>query len=137
MSSLRGLLRKEIFHILRDTRTLAVVVLMPVVQVILFGFAIRTDVKDVRLAIVDPTPDHVTLEIRNRLEASETFRTIRVLRRSDELDQLFQKGTVQEAVVFEPGFADRLDRGLPARVQIIADAVEPNTSSTLTNPMAR
>ena len=48
MNSLWGLLRKEVYHILRDRRTLAVIVLMPVVQVILFGFAIRTDVKDVR-----------------------------------------------------------------------------------------
>jgi ABC-2 type transport system permease protein len=133
MSSLRGLLRKEVFHILRDTRTLAVVVLMPVVQVVLFGFAIRTDVKDVRLAVVDPAPDHVTLEIRQRLEASETFRTVRVLSRVRELEKLFQSGQVQEAVVFEPDFAERLDRGLPGRVQIITDATEPNTSSTRQN----
>jgi ABC-2 type transport system permease protein len=133
MSALRGLLRKEIYHILRDSRTLAVVVLMPVVQVILFGFAIRTDVRDVRLAIVDPVPDHVTLEIRNRLEASEVFRIVTVRTRTAELNRLFQRGVAQLAVVFEPGFADRLDRGLPARLQVIADATEPNTSSTRQN----
>ena len=133
MNSLWGLLRKEVYHILRDRRTLAVVVLMPVVQVILFGFAIRTDVKDVRLAIVDPRPDHVTLEIRNRLEASEAFRTVAVLSRTVELEGLFQRGSAQEAVVFEPGFAERLDRGLPARIQVIADATEPNTASTRQN----
>jgi ABC-2 type transport system permease protein len=133
MNSLRGLLRKEAYHILRDRRTLAVVVLMPVVQVVLFGFAIRTDVKDIRLAIVDPAPDNVTLEIRNRLEASEAFRTVAVVARTGELDAMFQRGAAQEAVVFEPGFAERLDRGLPARVLIIADAIEPNTASTRQN----
>ena len=133
MNSLRGLLRKEVYHILRDRRTLAVVVLMPVVQVILFGFAIRTDVKDVRVAIVDPRPDHVTLEIRQRLEASEAFRTVAVVSRTEDLDRLFQRGSAQEAVVFEPDFAQRLDRGLPARVQIITDATEPNTASTRQN----
>ena len=66
MKSLIGLLRKEGYHILRDRRTLAVLVLMPVIQVILFGFAIRTDVKDVRLAVVDPAPDHVTQEMPRR-----------------------------------------------------------------------
>ena len=130
MNALRGLLAKEVRHILRDRRTLAVVVLMPVVQVILFGFAIRTDVKDIRLAIVDPSPDHVTLEIRHRLEASEAFTTVAVLRTTDALDGLFQRGAAQEAIVFEPEFATRLDRGLPARVQLIADATEPNTGST-------
>jgi ABC-2 type transport system permease protein len=133
VKALLGLLSKEVFHILRDRRTLAVVVLMPVVQVILFGFAIRTDVKDIRLAIVDPSPDHVTLEIRHRLEASEAFRTVAVLPTTAELDRLFQRGTAQEAVVFEPQFATRLARGLPARVQIIADATEPNTGSTRQN----
>lgn len=130
MNSLRGLLQKEVFHILRDRRTLAVVVLMPVVQVILFGFAIRTDVKDIRLAIVDPRPDHVTVEIRNRLEASEAFRTVAVVARTAQLEGLFQRGAAQEAVVFEPGFAERLDRGFPARLQVIVDATEPNTAST-------
>ena len=133
MNSLWGLLRKEVYHILRDRRTLAVIVLMPVVQVILFGFAIRTDVKDVRVAIVDPRPDHVTLEIRQRLEASEAFRTVAVVGRMEELDGLFQRGSAQEAVVFEPDFAQRLDRGFRPEIQIITDAIEPNTASTRQN----
>jgi ABC-2 type transport system permease protein len=133
MKALLGLLSKEVYHILRDRRTLTVVVMMPVVQVILFGFAIRTDVKDIRLAIVDPSPDHATLEIRQRLEASESFRTVAILATTEELDRLFQRGAAQEAVVFEPQFATRLSRGLPARVQIIADGTEPNTGSTRQN----
>ena len=64
MNALWGLLRKETYHILRDRRTLAVLIFMPVVQVVLFGFSIRTDVKNVRLAIVDPSPDATTLAIR-------------------------------------------------------------------------
>ncbi len=133
MNALRGLLRKEWRHIMRDQRTLAVIILMPVIQVILFGFAIRTDVKDIRLVVVDPAPDYVTLEIRHRLEATEAFRTITVLQTSERLNQLFQKGQAEEAVVFEPQFASRLERGLPARVEVIADATEPNTGSTRQN----
>jgi drug efflux transport system permease protein len=133
MNALRGLLRKEWRHILRDRRTLAVIILMPVVQVILFGFAIRTDVKDIRLAIVDPAPDHVTLEIRQQLEATDVFRTVAVLPTTQSLDRLFQEGKAEEAVVFEPRFASRLDQGLPARVEIIADATEPNSGSTRQN----
>ena len=133
MNALWGLLRKEAYHILRDKRTLAVVMLMPVVQVILFGYAIRTDVEDVRLAIVDPAPDHVTLELRHRLEASDAFRIVAVLPEPSTLQSLFQRGVAQEAVVFEPRFAYRLARGVPARVQVIADGTEPNTGSTMQN----
>jgi ABC-2 type transport system permease protein len=130
MSALAGLLRKEMYHILRDRRTLAVIVLMPVIQVILFGYAIRTDVKDIRLAVIDRSPDHVTRAITHRLEASESFRIVFRAPSAAGLERLFQSGRVHEAVVFEPDFAGRLARGLPARVQIIADAAEPNTAST-------
>ena len=57
MTALGGLLRKEWFHIRRDRRTATVLVALPVVQVLLFGYAIRTDVNDVRLAVVDPAPN--------------------------------------------------------------------------------
>src|SRR6185295_3137807 len=78
-TALVGLLRKETYHILRDRRTLAVLIFLPIVQVILFGYAIRTDVKNVRLAIVDPAPDATTLALRSRFTATGTFRTVAVL----------------------------------------------------------
>ncbi len=130
MSALAGLLRKEAYHIRRDRRTLAVIIFMPVVQVVLFGSAIRTDVKDIRLAIVDPAPDAATLALRNRFAATENFRVIAVVPRVDDLEPLFERGRAQEAIVFAPGFAERIARGLPARLLIVTDAAEPNTGST-------
>ena len=131
MSALRGLLLKETFHILRDRRTLTVLLALPVVQVVLFGFAIRTDVNSVRLAIVDPAPDSATLALRGRFSATGLFRTVAVLERSADLEPLFATGAVQEAVVFQPGFAADLLNSKPARVLIIADSTEPNTGSLL------
>jgi ABC-2 type transport system permease protein len=131
MSALWGLLRKEVYHIRRDRRTLAVLVLLPVLQVIIFGYAIRTDVKNIRLVIVDPEPDHATLALRSRLAATDAFQVLAVVSRTGELDRLFQRGDAQEAVVFEPGFATRLARGLPARVSIITDTTEPNTGNVV------
>ncbi|HEU4643400.1 MAG TPA: ABC transporter permease [Gemmatimonadaceae bacterium] len=127
MSALRGLLRKEGYHILRDRRTLTVLILMPIVQVVLFGYSIRTDVTDVRLAVVDPAPDPVTLAVRARLAATGLFRTVTVLPNATGLERLFERDAAQVAVVFEPALAQRLARGLPARVQVISDATEPNT----------
>lgn len=130
-NALVGLLRKETYHILRDRRTLVVITLMPIVQVIMFGYAIRTDVEHVRLAIVDPSPDYATLALRARFGATTAFRIVGVLPRSADVDPLFQRSEAQMAVVFEPDFAGRLGRGSPARVQIITDATEPNTGSTV------
>jgi ABC-2 type transport system permease protein len=127
--ALLGLLRKEVYHILRDRRTLAVIILLPVVQVVLFGYSIRTDVRDVRLAIVDPTPDHATLELRNRFAAAGVFQIVAVLPSTSDLEPLFQRGAAQLAVVFQPGFAEQLGSGVPAPLLLISDATEPNTGN--------
>jgi ABC-2 type transport system permease protein len=108
MKALFGLLRKEVYHILRDRRTLVVIVALPVLQVIIFGYAIRTDVDHVRLAIVDPAPDSVTLAMRARFGAAGVFETVAVVPRIEQLEELFRRGTAQGAVVFEAGFAERL-----------------------------
>jgi ABC-2 type transport system permease protein len=133
MTALAGLLRKEAFHILRDRRTLVVILLMPIVQVILFGYAVRTDVRHVRLAIVDPAPDDETVRLRGRLGGSGVFTIVAVLGEAGPLEFLFQSGAAQAAVVFEPGFADRLARGLTPQVAVIADTTEPNTGSAVQN----
>lgn len=129
MSALLGLLRKEVYHILRDRRTLVVIVMLPIVQVVLFGYAIRTDVDRVRLAIVDPSPDPVTLALRSRFDAAGTFRTVAVLPDGRSLETLFRRGEAQVAVEFEPKFAEQIGRGVPASLLIVADGTEPNTGS--------
>ena len=83
-----------------------VITLMPVLQVIIFGYAIRTDVDHVRLAIVDP---RARLRTRSRCAADSPrptcFASSACCRRTADLDRLFQRGDAQEAIVFEPGFA--------------------------------
>ena len=131
MSSLIALLRKEAYHIRRDRRTLVVVLALPVVQVLLFGSAIRTDVDRVRLAIVDPAPDEATLQLRNRFTATDTFRLVAVVPRASDLDPLFRTSQAQAGVVLPVGFAEDLAGPSTAPVQIIVDATDPNTGSVL------
>jgi ABC-2 type transport system permease protein len=104
---------------------------MPVLQVIIFGYAIRTDVDHVRLAVVDPRPDYATLALRSRFTAAGVFTTVAVAPRMEALEPLFQRGDAQLAIVFDPGFAEHLARGLPARLLLITDATEPNTGSVV------
>lgn len=126
MSALWGLLRKETYHILRDRRTLVVLVMLPIVQVILFGFSISTDVRDVRLAIVDPAPDAATLALRARFAGNPVFRVVAVVPTEGALDPLFGTDAAQVAIQFEPGFARRLAAGQSARLLVVSDATEPN-----------
>lgn len=131
MKAFLALVRKEVHHIVRDRRTLVILLLLPLIQLLLFGFAIRTSIEDVRLVVVDPRPDHVTLRIRARLASSPTFTTVAVLAEPAELDGLFTRGEAQQALVFEPGFAARLARDGSADVLLVADATDPNSSTTM------
>ena len=131
MSPLLALLRKEAYHIRRDRRTLLVVLALPVVQVLLFGAAIRTDVDRVRVAIVDPAPDEATLALRNRFTATDTFRIVHVVPRASDLDPLFRTSEAQAGVVLPVGFAEYLSGRSTAPVQIVVDATDPNTGSVL------
>jgi ABC-2 type transport system permease protein len=128
---LAAFVRKEVHHILRDRITLAIILVLPLVQVLLFGSAIRTEVEHVRLAIVDPSPDEATLAVRARLRATPLFETVAVLPTVDALPPLFERGAARLAVVFGPGFAERLGRGEPARVLVVTDATDPNTGSAM------
>src|SRR5262245_48196722 len=131
MTSLQGLLRKEFFHIRRDKRTAAVLIALPIVQVMLFGYAIRTDGDNVRLAVVDPAPDSATIALRDRFAAAGVFRIVAVVPRIQDVDPLFGSGAAQQAIVFYPGFADDFGKGVSAKLLVITDATEPNTGSLL------
>jgi ABC-2 type transport system permease protein len=131
MSALRGFIVKEFHHILRDRQTLGILLLLPLAQVVLFGYALRTDVRGVRVAIVDPAPDVATLELRNRFAATDLFDVVEVLPSTAAVPRAFERGRVDQAVVLEPGFARALERGEGARVMVITDATDPNTGSTM------
>lgn len=126
-AALRAFIVKELRHILRDRQTLAVLLLMPLVQVVLFGFALRTDVRDVRVVFVDPAPDAATLALRARFAGTGRFVPVATLPAIDGVEALFRRGTAEVAVVFEPGFASRLRDGSGASLLIVSDATDPNS----------
>src|SRR3954469_2134657 len=131
LSALRAFVVKELHHILRDRQTLTVLILMPLVQVTLCGFALRSDVRDVRVVIVDPSPDHATIALRNRFASTPRFRVVATGASSDVIEPLFRRGQADVAVVFEPDFASRLHDESPARLLIAVDAADPNTGTTM------
>ena len=122
---------KEIQHILRDRQTLTILILMPLLQVLLFGYALRTDIQDIRVAVVDPTPDYATIALRNRLGATGRFTIVDVLPDASRLETLFRRHQADVAVDIAPRFATRLARGEPADIQLIADASDPNGGTTM------
>ncbi len=129
--ALGAFVRKELHHILRDRQTLVILLLMPLVQVLLFGYALRTDVRDLRVALVDPTPDAVTLRLRNRLEATPRFRVVSVAAGTQALEGQFQRRSADVAIVLPASFAGSLARGDRTAVLLVTDASDPNSGTTM------
>lgn len=128
LRTLRAFIVKEMHHILRDRQTLAVLLLMPVVQVVLFGYALRTDVRDVRLAFVDPAPDRTTLALRNRFAGNGRFTVVAAVPTAAVLEPMFRRGAIDLAIVFESGFGSHTADGAGGRILVITDASDPNTA---------
>ena len=131
MRAFIGFLRKEFYHIFRDKRTLAILFGMPVVQLLLFGFAIRNELNHADLAVWDRSNDVATREITARLFASGTFRYAGAVTSEADIDALFRGGKARQVVVFEPEFAKRLQTEGRATVAVITDASDPNQAQVL------
>ena len=95
MKQFIAFVKKEFYHIFRDRRTMLILLGMPVVQIILFGFAISTEVKNVRLAVLDPSNDVVTRKIIDRLDASEYFTVTRRFHSPREMEAAFLKNKIE------------------------------------------
>lgn len=132
MKQLLSFVRKEFRHIFRDRRTMLILLGMPIVQIILFGFAITTEVKNVRVAVLDPSNDAVTREVIDRLDAGEYFTVTHRLQTPQEMEELFRVGVVDMALIFTPRFASNLYTG-EAGVQLVTDATDPNMATTRLN----
>jgi ABC-2 type transport system permease protein len=122
---------KEFRHVLRDTRSLVILVSMPVMMLLLFGFALSNEVKNSRLAILDMSKDRVTQQLTERLDKSRYFDVTESISNISEADGLFRSGKVRAIVVFSDHFEQNLLRNNTAAVQIIADATDTNTGSTV------
>src|SRR5215218_339513 len=103
-SALRAFVVKELHHILRDKQTLTILLLMPLVQVVLFGYALRIDVRDVRLVVVDPSPDYASLALRDRFQAGRRFRIVATAPTMKDVEPLFKQGRADLAIAFDPQF---------------------------------
>lgn len=131
-SAFRGFVVKEVRHILRDWQTLLVLIGMPVAQVVLFGYAIRSDVRGVEVALVEPVPDAATASLRATLaQAGDVFHFAGSASSLAALEPRFRDGSVRQAIVLPAGFAAKLGGTEPVQVQVVTDGADPNTGGIM------
>lgn len=131
--ALLAFIRKEFFHIFRDKRTMFILLGMPIVEIIIFGFALTNEVKNSKIAVFDQSADAATMAITSELDASRYFDVVKQLHSYNEIEAEFRKGTMKMAVVFPKNFNQDLEHLNKGQVQLIADASDPNVATTLTN----
>ena len=134
MGGFLSFVKKEALHILRDKRTMLIVLLLPIVQILLFGFAISTEMNNIDFAVVAPNRTETIRQQIERMEANPYF-TFKGYISQAEIDDVLRKGDVTAVVVFSEDY-DRLvtNAGIEgvseAAVQFILDASNPNNAGT-------
>lgn len=133
MKQLITFIKKEFHHILRDKRTMLVLLGLPIVQMLIFGFAITNETRNARIAILDNSKDEASQNIITRIESISYFDIDRTLISDDQLEDAFKTGRIKLAIVFQPNFQNELMHTNKAQLQIITDATDPNQATTLAN----
>ena len=132
MKQFLAFVKKEFFHIWRDKRTMLILLWMPVVQIIIFGFALTNEVKNSKIAVLDNAKDAASSSLIAELDASRYFDLEKNLDNYKQVENEFKKGEIKLVVIFPPHFGEDLQHFNKAQVQLIADASDPNVANTLT-----
>ncbi len=133
MKRFLGFLHKEFLHIFRDYRTLFILFGIPAAQILIFGFAVSTDIKNAGIATLDLSHDEITQKLTDKIISSGFFKKTEPLLNYNDIDKVFKKGKTKAVIVFENDFGKKLTGEGKASLTIITDGSEPNTATLITN----
>ena len=130
----RALIRKEIWHILRDWQTLLIVLAMPVFMMFLYGYALDVNINDVEVMVEDPSPSPESRELIRAIDQSSLFKVTGVVKSVANPGEIFKKYHVKALFRFSSDFSAALRRsGSPASVQVLIDGSDQNLGTILRN----
>ena len=134
---LRNMLIKEFLQVLRDPKMRGVIFVMPLLQVMVFGYAVTTDVRNVPVAVLDFDQSVASRELLSRFSASGYFRFVSQTRNVDDATHLLDKESVGAILRIDQGFEEDLRAGRTAKLQVIADGTDSNTAGIVLGYTAR
>lgn len=127
---LYALIVKEFIQVLRDRITLAILIFMPVAQLLIFGFAINTDIKHVNTAIFDQSRTQESREMINSFTASNYFDIKLYAKNIPEVNKAVESGKVKVGIIFPPDYAQKIASERQTHVQVIVDATDNMSASS-------
>lgn len=128
---MKGFILKEFYHIFRDVRSMLILFGMPIIQVLLFGFALSTEIKNAPIVIIDHSHDDVSRGITNKMLSSGFFVSDQAIRSESSTETVFRQGKVKEVVIFGNQLAYNLHNNKKASIQLLLDASDPNMANLL------
>lgn len=123
-----ALSRKEFLHIVKDPRTLLIVFLLPLIQLVLFGYSFNMEIDEIDLAILDRDNSTMSMDLIELFTGSDLFRVMPYEGSSDDIDIIFRKRSADALLVIPRDFEKGLLRGLGADVQVLIDGSDPNAA---------
>ncbi len=129
MRRIRHLVKKEFLQLKRDRPMMAMLFVMPIVQLLLLGYAVSADVAGVKLAVCDRDGSELSRSVVDRFRNNETFRMTLESADESEMGRALDSGKAQAAVIIPTGFAADAAAGIPTAVQILLDGQDSNTST--------
>lgn len=126
-----AIVRKEFIHIRRDPRTIALILLMPVMQMFIFGYAVSTNVEHIKAVVWDQARDQKSRELVQALVQSHYFDVVAYVESHDAIREWVDRGKARVGFVIPADFSRRMDRGEAAPVQVLVDGSDPMTASTV------
>ncbi len=123
------LMRKEFLELKGDPRIFPVIIVAPLIQLVMLGYAATTDVRDVPVVVADADRTTASRELIARFDASRNFTVTAIVTSVDEVDPYLERGLAWMALTIPPGYGSRIERGAPAVVQVIADGTDSNSTT--------
>ena len=123
------LMRKEVLELKQDPRLFGVVIIAPIMQLTVLGYAATTDVKDVPIAIVDADRSTASRELVHRFEASSNFKIVGMPGSTDEIDRYLDHGEAWMAISIPANFGQAVSAGRSATLQVAADGTDSNSTT--------
>jgi len=133
LKQLLSFVHKEFMHIWRDKRTILVVIGLPIMQMILFGFAISTEIRNVRFGVFNPKKDEVSLKLVEHFNNNNYFTYTEDITDPNHFTDYFKKNKVDMILVFEDNFEYKLTHQGKAHIQVLTDGIDPNSSTAIAN----
>lgn len=133
MKEIAAFIKKEFLHIFRDVRTMMIVLVLPVVQILLFGFAVSTEVNNAVVDILGDANDPQVRMIVQRIDNNPYLETGAYLSTEAETDARLRKGKSKAVVCFERNFNQKSEKDGNAAIKVICDGSDPNTAQMVGN----